>query len=626
MFGQAIELKPGSNGFVMIPNVSSLGTCTNTDKGKIIYYSTDNSLRMCNGTTWLNISASTFSLPFALSGSNNSLNGIFKIENTATSSISNGIQGVINSMEGSAIYGVSNQATPSYFTYGVSGINNSTNGFGVGVYGKSDNGFGVNGSTLSGIAVYGTSSSGGAIRGLTSNGIGVYGAATSSSGIGGSFANSNGIALQTSGKLRIGGNGVGAVEADKFLKSTNTNGDAEWSNLLPYTFSGNVASFWALLIENTNTSNSVSPLIAHTHSTGSGSAISGISNSTNPSGDTYGISGNNYSSNAKGAGVHGIHSGSGSGVYGETGSGSGVYGYSISGIGIKGLTTDGTGGYFSSDYASNYALVTNIGKVGIGTTTPAAKMDIKGSAKFSHFYFGDNEDTYIRGGKTGSKVLINDEAGMGSVGIGHDNPNELLDVNGRMRIRHRVISSVAYSSGVWMSNSTNSLSANDGAFYGMKTDTEAGIYIGNVWRFWVNNAGNGYLNGNLIQTSDRRLKKEFSLINNPLSNIYKLNGYHYKWIEESRSKDLQTGLIAQEVQKIFPELVQTDEKGFLSVNYIGLVPHLIEAIKELRDENQQFKNQSEQLYTKVSEMEDLKLRVNRLEALLVKEKTALSDK
>ena len=95
-------------------------------------------------------------------------------------------------------------------------------------------------------------------------------------------------------------------------------------------------------------------------------------------------------------------------------------------------------------------------------------------------------------------------------------------------------------------------------------------------------------------------KKDISFLTSSLSGIYNLNGYHYKWIEESRSKDLQTGLIAQEVQKIFPELVQTDEKVFLSVNYIGIVPHLIEAAKELRDENIELKNRLDKIEAMLS--------------------------
>ena len=46
------------------------------------------------------------------------------------------------------------------------------------------------------------------------------------------------------------------------------------------------------------------------------------------------------------------------------------------------------------------------------------------------------------------------------------------------------------------------------------------------------------------------------------------------------NNNLQSGVIAQEVQKIFPHLVTTSAEGSLSVNYIGLIPVLIESIKE----------------------------------------------
>lgn len=258
-------------------------------------------------------------------------------------------------------------------------------------------------------------------------------------------------------------------------------------------------------------------------------------------------------------------------------------------------------GTSESNRKNAFTILKN-GSIGIGIADPLSSLDIQGSnlGFRSHFnYKGDgSEDTYIRGGTAGSQVLINDVAGLGSVGIGLNNPNEILDINGRTRIRHN-----GSTSGIWMSNSTNSLSGADGAFYGMKTDTETGFFIGNSWRFWVNSAGNGYLNGNLIQTSDQRLKKNFSPIKNSLSGIYKLKGYQFNWVEEARSKDLQTGLIAQEVQKIFPELVQTDEKGFLSVNYIGLLPHLIEAVKELRDENNSLKTKNQTLESRLDKIE-----------------------
>ena len=97
----------------------------------------------------------------------------------------------------------------------------------------------------------------------------------------------------------------------------------------------------------------------------------------------------------------------------------------------------------------------------------------------------------------------------------------------------------------------------------------------------------------LTQNSDNRLKRDFTHITRSLSRLYEIKGYHYFWKDASRSQDLQTGVIAQEVQKIFPELVNTDKEGMLSVDYIGLIPHLIEAVKELKVKNQELENSLE---------------------------------
>ena len=63
---------------------------------------------------------------------------------------------------------------------------------------------------------------------------------------------------------------------------------------------------------------------------------------------------------------------------------------------------------------------------------------------------------------------------------------------------------------------------------------------------------------------------------------------------------MQIGLIAQEVEELFPELVITDEDGIKSVDYSKMVPVLVEAIKELKSEN-----------------DDLKARLERLEKLML---------
>lgn len=103
----------------------------------------------------------------------------------------------------------------------------------------------------------------------------------------------------------------------------------------------------------------------------------------------------------------------------------------------------------------------------------------------------------------------------------------------------------------------------------------------------IGNDGNGWLQGSLAQNSDRRLKTNINPLRNSLSNVMQLQGVTYYWNQEkfperNFSDKLQIGVIAQDIEKIYPELVNTDDKGFKSVNYTLLTPVLIEAIKELK--------------------------------------------
>ncbi len=80
--------------------------------------------------------------------------------------------------------------------------------------------------------------------------------------------------------------------------------------------------------------------------------------------------------------------------------------------------------------------------------------------------------------------------------------------------------------------------------------------------------------------SDIRLKENVERIQGAFEKVQQVNGYTYDWIDKSTDPNQQLGVIAQELEQIFPNLVYTNENGYKSVNYIGLIPVLIEAIKE----------------------------------------------
>lgn len=124
--------------------------------------------------------------------------------------------------------------------------------------------------------------------------------------------------------------------------------------------------------------------------------------------------------------------------------------------------------------------------------------------------------------------------------------------------------------------------------------------------FYVNSDGSATLAGALTNPSDSRLKTNVNVISSALDKVVKLRGVTFNWDSSkkpSADKKLQYGFIAQEVEKIFPELVTTDSEGFKSLNYIGIVPVLTEAVKELKAENDELKSTIQDLVKRIEALE-----------------------
>ena len=85
--------------------------------------------------------------------------------------------------------------------------------------------------------------------------------------------------------------------------------------------------------------------------------------------------------------------------------------------------------------------------------------------------------------------------------------------------------------------------------------------------------------GEILTSSDRKLKINISNLDHTLSKLVSLNPKKYTMNNDPEQKE-KIGLLAQEVVKVFPELVSEDDNEMLAVNYQGLVPVLINALKE----------------------------------------------
>jgi hypothetical protein len=100
-------------------------------------------------------------------------------------------------------------------------------------------------------------------------------------------------------------------------------------------------------------------------------------------------------------------------------------------------------------------------------------------------------------------------------------------------------------------------------------------------------------------SSDRRFKENITPIESPLSKIAKIGGYTYDWKEENKIEHgydgNDVGVIAQEIEEVLPQLVQTRESGYKAVKYDKLVALLIEGIKEQQTQIEELRNKIEKL-------------------------------
>ena len=112
------------------------------------------------------------------------------------------------------------------------------------------------------------------------------------------------------------------------------------------------------------------------------------------------------------------------------------------------------------------------------------------------------------------------------------------------------------------------------------------------------------VNGDVVISSDARLKSNIVSLGSTLSKLLQIDGKSY----EMKGKQ-KIGVLAQEIKEVFPELVSEDDNKMLAVNYQGLVPVLINALKEQQSEIDELKEQE----TKYMQQEQ---RLERLEKLV----------
>jgi hypothetical protein len=299
---------------------------------------------------------------------------------------------------------------------------------------------------------------------------------------------------------------------------------------------------------------------------------------------------------------------------------------------IKGASEDGAyAGYLAfgtrvaGTQISEKMRITGAGNVGIGTATP-----ISVASTNLHVYGASTASVEINNGTTGAGTSQGAAVSEWGNDFYIDNRpatgNIIFNVNAGTE-RMRIDSSGNVSVGISTTPAGSGLTINNASTPTLTfqvAGTRAEYMYDNGSTFFVlANAGMGSkLNhGDTIWTSssDRRLKTDIT----PLPASYGLNAIvgldpvTFHWRNPDASKKLQLGLIAQDVQKIIPEIVSRGEPtayapdGELGIQYPALVVPLIKAVKELKADNDNLRAAND---NEAAQIKTLTARLDALEA------------
>lgn len=197
-------------------------------------------------------------------------------------------------------------------------------------------------------------------------------------------------------------------------------------------------------------------------------------------------------------------------------------------------------------------------QTGIGTTTPAVKLHVKSNGPIFRLEGSDHAymDWYPQGALTRFAWM----------GYGGANSNDLT-----------ISSQSATGSLVLNTNNAERFRINAAGYVGIGTSSPS---------VSLQVAGDIIANS-IAGSSDNRFKTNILAIENPLQKVLKLRGVTFDWKTKEFpnrifSKNRSLGFIAQEVEQVLPEVVQTENntEGYKSVQYDKVVALLVEAIKE----------------------------------------------
>ena len=248
--------------------------------------------------------------------------------------------------------------------------------------------------------------------------------------------------------------------------------------------------------------------------------------------------------------------------------------------------------------------ITGSGNVGIGTTSPSYKLDVVGNIRSSTVTVYDGmggSETGIGASSAGGNLRLY-AGGTNKITVSNTAQSLILYGNSTTGSNYIQLNDSAGTSQGYVGYGS---SGNNNFYFVQYKAAPFNFYLDGAVRGAISTAGTLTMGGDVIaygSPSDKRLKENIKPIESALDKVNKLQGVTFDWKDKEKEYDqfgkphkLQEwkndiGFIAQDVQKIIPELVRENGDGMLSMRHQGIAPILLEAIKELKQEIEELKS------------------------------------
>jgi hypothetical protein len=657
-----LDLKTLHQGFLMPRIINPLTDITSPANGLMAYHLGDSSLY-----TYRSLSGwkrSGFELPYSASSTT-----VVPTQNSVLHMNYNGPQTNYYAIKGESFYstGILGQSQKNIGVLGSSaehdGISGITNGLIIGSNGVRGTGYGnakgVYGYSLNQDGVYGESSGvdGIGVNGYATgmNGIGVQGKSSATSGIGVYGETNNIQSIGVSGKaladyshgLRGEANGVSGHGLQVFASGLNgfgINAHSAQSKAIQ-------ALGWTIGVHGVGRTEGIKGEGILPNAIGvkgicdslGGIGIQGLANKgigvqgssdsigVQGTGTNIGVNGESYAIDGIGVRGYSILS-NGKGVYGEA-NGIGVEGKSLSFIGVKGTGNIGVEG--------NSPFSNGIGLKGEANTNGG--IGVSGMSNFSNGYGVQGTSTNIgvqgTGWAAGIEGNSNSNLGVGGIFNGYGSASSgikatLFNTSGKAaahlvtnsgsnvhllleeteddytRIDFKNTNSERWAMGALPKDNNNSANAKISFYYSDLDNGTGGDALilegnGNL----ILPAGDAYKPGGgpWIATSDSRLKNNINNYNDGLAIINEIEPKTYTYNSKSGySTDItHIGVIAQDLEKIAPYMIEKNKEGYLQVDPNAFTYMLINAVKELSAENEKLKSSNIDMSTRLVRIESM---------------------